>query len=414
MKKRKPLLFLSFFLFLLLFHPYSSWSQLVLGQYEDEAPFRTWNTFGIQTASSLAMGDTHFSSASDCSVALFNPALLLELPKISFTLNSSFNQASFFKYSVVNTGHLTSNENVEHNFYTFDFAGISFRLKNWAFALSWAQVERYDRPLTETENYWRGSLYYTFDLNQGGSLKNINLSIARKISNRLSAGLGFNYVYGNLKRDIIEEWILDGVTITDNKSHEFRGFYLNGGISLELSEKLKVAAVFRTPFVKKSDSHSLLRYYAPGGETDIKIEDRSDDEYKLPLVVGLGVRYEISENLKVVSDLAFFNWSKYSVDYFEEELRRDFKDVIKIGVGLEQVASLRFLNQDFLIPLRIGFSYDPQPMKEPNSRYVYYSFGSGLHWKALFLDVSALIGQERGSGDSLKARKMAVSLSFKY
>ena len=409
-------LFVSFFLFLglFIFLPYASWSQLVMGQYEDEAPFRTWNTLGIQTASSLAMGQTQFSLASDCSVALSNPALLIELPKVSVTLNYSFNQASFFKYSLVNTGVITTEENISHGFYAFDFAGFSFRLKNWAFALSWAQIENYDRPLSEQQSMWGGRLYYLINLNQRGSLKNINFSVSRKLFKGLSAGLGLNYVYGSLKKDIIEEWVVDNITITDNKSHEFSGLYLNGGLSLELTEKLNVAAVFRTPYVKESESQSLLRYFAQANGTDIKIEASSVDQFKQPLVLGLGVSYKVSEEFRVASDVTFFNWSKYSVDYFEEPLRRNFKDVIKIGLGAEYMGSFELWNQKFNVPLRAGLSIDPQPMKELNSSYYNFSFGTGLHWKKLFFDAGALIGYEMGSGDSLKTSKVVFSLSYQF
>jgi len=34
-----------------------SWSQLIIGQYQDEASFRSWNNLGIASASSLGMGE---------------------------------------------------------------------------------------------------------------------------------------------------------------------------------------------------------------------------------------------------------------------------------------------------------------------------------------------------------------------
>jgi len=414
MSKRNSLLFFLFFFGLLIFSPYASWSQLVMGQYEDEAPFRTWNTLGIKTASSLAMGEISFSLVSDCSVALSNPALLSKLPKVTFTLNTSYNLASFFKYSFVNTGVLTSEKNISIGFYAFDFAGLSLRFKNWAFALSWAQIENYDRPLTEGQYKWMNNLYYFINLNQRGSLKNINFSISKKLFRRLSVGLGLNFVYGHLKKDITEKWVMDNITITDSKSFEFSGFYLNGGLSFDLTEKLNVAAIFRTPYIKKSESLSLQRYYAPAGGTDIKIEASSNNEYKQPLVLGLGASYRISKKLRVGSDFAFYNWSKYRVEYFGESLLRNFKDVIKIGLGAEYVDSFELWHQKFTIPIRAGFSYDPQPMKEPNSSYYYFTFGSGLYWKKLLFDIGILIGEEKGSGNSLKATKVVYSLSYQF
>ena len=401
------------FLWMSAFLPRTSWPQMVLGQYEDEAPFRTWNTFGITTARSLAMGETQFTLGSDCAVSLTNPALLTRLPKITFTVNSSFNIAQFYRYSIVNTGPLYSRENLSLGVIAFDFAGASIRWKNWTLALSIGLIESYDRPRAQDEYEPAGSVLYRFRVDQEGSLKNINFSIARKLFGGLSIGIGLNYAYGFLQKDISEQWNTSSITITDNKSHKFKGFCINGGLVWELADKIDVAAVFRTPYVKKSVSESLLRYLSPGGDTDIIIEASSRDEYKQPFVAGIGVSYKFSPRFRAASDFTFYNWSKYRVNYFEEELERDLKDIIKIGAGIEHSSSRRIFGQEVNIPLRAGLIYDPQPMKEPNSSYFYLSLGTGIHWGKFLFDGAVILGRESGSGNSLTASKVALSFSFR-
>jgi len=414
MRKRNVFIIFSLLFTLLVFFSSASWSQLVLGQYEDEAPFRTWNTLGMKTASSLAMGETQFTLASDCSVALSNPALLTKLPQVAFTVSYSSNKALFYKYSIVNTGVLFSDQGLSHQYSGIDFIGISLRLNNWAFAVSRSLIEVYHRPLSGYQFESLNEIYYSINLDQRGELNNINFSIAHQLLKSLSLGFGFNYVYGQLDKDFTEEWVIDRITITDSKSHEYTGYYFNGGLALDLSDKFRVGAIFRTPYIKKSKSESLLRYESPGGDTDIKIEATSDDEYNQPLVIGLGASYLISEGLRLMSDLAFYNWSNYKVDYFGEPLQREFKNVIKIGVGAEYLNAFVLFKQVFYVPWRVGFSYDPQPMKEPNSAYINFTFGSGLRWKSLFFDAAVIVGQERGSGDSLSASKAAFTLSYQF
>ncbi len=287
---------------------------MVLGQYEDEAPFRTWNTFGITTGASLGMGETQFTLGSDCAVSLTNPALLTRLPRITFAVNSSFNIAQLYRYSIVNTGPLYSRENLSLSLFAFDFAGASIRLKNWTIALSIGLIESYARPHAGYDYSPAGVVQYLLSVDQEGNLRNINFSVARKLFGGLSAGIGLNYAYGLLQKDISEQWITSSITITDSKSHKFKGFYINGGLVWELADKIDVAAVFRTPYVKKSDSESLLRYLSPGGDTDIITEASSRDEYKQPFVAGLGVSYKFSPKFKAASDFTFYNWSKYRVD----------------------------------------------------------------------------------------------------
>ncbi len=392
--------------------PVSSRAQLIIGQYEDEAPFRTWNTLGVLTASSIGIGEARFALAADPSVALINPALLTSLPGLTFTINGSYSTASFNKYSVVNTGVLLSQGNSSMGVYTIDFAGFSMTYRDWAVGLSVGLLEHYERPALHPEYDYQGQILYDLDFHQDGILRNYNISLARKFFGRLALGIGVNFVSGYYEKSVEENYFFNGIEISDVKTHDFKGFFVNGGIAVNVTDRLTAVAIFRTPYSKKADSESKLRYYSPQGNTDIRIEVSATSIYKQPLVVGVGFDYRLSETLRVASDMSFFNWSSYSVDYFDEELNRRFKNIIKIGGGFEYLSSLRLFGQDITVPLRAGMNYDPQPMKEPSSYYIYYTVGIGIHWRGILLDTGIIFGNEKGSGYDLSARKFAVSLSY--
>jgi hypothetical protein len=411
----KPSLLVSLLMVLavLIAFPVHASAQLVLGQYEDEAPLRTWNTFGFQTAPSLGRGEATSTIASDCSVALTNPALLLDLSRFTATLNGTSYFASLHKFSLINTGVLNTNGSPSFTLYALDFGGFSYQFRGWAFAITIALVEIYDRPGARYEYTYQGNLYYTLDFRQKGILRNTNFSIARKLGRLFHIGLGFNLATGDLKRDIVENWLgPPSITISNNISQDFSGFFLNGGIIAKITDRWTAALVFRTPYIKKSESHSKLEYSASGG-TDIKIEADSSDTYKQPLVVGAGISYKFSPKFQVFSDLSYCNWSEYKVEYFSEAMERNFKDTLNLGLGAEYFIGLRIFKADGFIPLRIGVVYDPQPMQEPKSAYTYFSAGTGFHWRIIALDLSASFGREKGSGDSLEARRISLSLSLK-
>jgi hypothetical protein len=65
-----------------------------------------------------------------------------------------------------------------------------------------------------------------------------------------------------------------------------------------------------------------------------------------------------------------------------------------------------------MIPFRAGVVFDPQPMREPRSSYLALALGTGLRLRALAVDISGHIGRESGSGDSLKAAKIVLSLRY--
>jgi len=387
-------------------------AQLAVGQYEDEAPFRTWNTFGLATAAAAGMGEAQFALVADASATLVNPARLTALPSFSCSLNGSYTAASFDKYAVVNTGVLVTGGNSALGIYALDFAGITFSLEEWAFGVSVGLIENYDRPPQSPDYVWQGELQYLFQFDQSGHLRNYNLSLARQWGGWLSVGVGLNYAAGSMEKSVVENMYYSGVTISDRKKHDFTGFYVNGGMTADVNEKLTLAAVFRTPYTKQAESKSSLRYDSPQGGTDIRIEAAADSAYRQPLVLGIGADYRFSPRFRAASDLSYFHWSSYAVTYFDEDLRREFKDIVKVSGGLEYIGSLRLFQQDFQVPLRAGMSYDPQPVREPSVHYIYFTLGTGLYWQQLKLDVGVMFGNEKGSGRNLYGRKIVLTLSY--
>jgi len=386
--------------------------QMTLGQYEDEAPLRTWNTFGLPLAQSLGLGGAQFALAEGPSSALTNPALLSKLPKFSVSLSGSLSSASLFRYSIINTGVLSTEKNSTISMYAADFGGVSLKINGWAIAASLSLVEIYDRPKVAWDYTYRGNPYYSIKFTQDGFLKNANFSISRKITHGLAVGIGLNYLFGEYEKTVNEEWIYTQITIADKKSHKYKGFYINGGIVADLTEKLSVAAVFRSPCKKEAQSESSLKYSSPMGDTYITIDAKADNTYSLPLVLGLGMSYRFSSEFRAASDISFFNWSSYSVDYFEEDLARDFRDIVKISAGVEYLSFFQLFGQDVKTPFRFGFQYDPQPMHNPDSYYLYLSFGTGLYWGNFRLDAGANIGKEYGSGNDLSATRMVITIGY--
>jgi hypothetical protein len=298
--------------------PTVSSAQLVLGQYEDEAPLRSWNTFGLTVASSLGRGETQLALAEDCSAALGNPALLASLPKFSVGFNGSYSYASLFRYSVVNTGVLVTEKNPPIGLFALDFAGISYSFKGWAVALTAALIESYDRPGVSAQSFFEGHPDYSLSFDQWGFLRNFNLAVGRKVSRNIQVGLGFNFVRGEISRKVIDQDFDADITISQVVDQRLSGFYLNGGLLAQITDRLDLAFVLRTPYDKKAESRSRLSYLAPRGGTEIIIEAASDDRYCQPWAAGVGVRYGVRPNFLVLGDLIYFAWSKYRGEFFGE------------------------------------------------------------------------------------------------
>ena len=389
-------------------------AQLILGQYEDEAPFRTWNSFPFIPAAALGRGETSYAWTNDAAAFPANPALLFSLPRITATIGGSFHEASFLKYGPVNTGILDTDSPISLAAPALDLATVTFRTGRWAFGLNASVAETYDRPLAEYVYKSRDIVQYRVRFEQTGILRDFALSAGYRIGQGLSLGIGLHFVSGRLERHFLEEWASPKITITDDKTQRYRGFFINGGVFWEVAAKFRFAAVFRTPYKKTGEGESLVRYQAPAGLTDIAIDGRAEDTLRQPFILGLGLNFELFPRLWAGADFSYIRWSSYEITWFGDRQAREFSGVLKTGGGLEYLTGFKLFGAPAEIAVRAGISNDPQPMKNPLSSYFGYTVGTGLRRGGLVLDLGFLLARESGSGDGLQAHRAALSLGYGF
>ena len=386
-------------------------AQLVLGQYEDEAPLGTWNLLGPASAQALGRGTWGFAQTGDTPAALVNPALLASLPKYTVTATGSYSWASLFRYSLVNTGVVASRGNLSAGYFGLDEGAVTVRRGRFALAVSAGLVEDYGRPgVFISEDGSSNGLRVT----QTGLLRDLGFAASARLGRGLAAGVGVHFVAGRLDREVVQRSAaVDGtVTITDEKHEKLRGIYVTGGLSWEASPRVSAALIVRAPYARKADAHSLLRYQVPATGTDIRTDAAAENTYRQPWVVGAGVSGRLTGTLSVTADVAWFGWSRYAVTYFDEPLARRFKDTVKAGAGLTKILTGRLFGSPAAFPLRLGLSFDPQPMRDPRSSYLGFSAGTGLRLGFVSLDAAVFYGRESGSGNSLTTARGALTVTW--
>ena len=402
-------------LFLLFLLPAASQAQAphVLGQYQDEAPLRTWNVFGPLTASQAAMGGTRYARSFDLSASQTNPSLLSRLPQVTAVLSGYWQRAELFQYGPVNTGILSSAENIAHDTTLLDFGGVAVNTKGWGLALTVSINDLLERPPSGATISEFNTPVYSFAYVQDGYIRTFNLGLARRITPRLSVGIGLNHESGWLERATVEEMIYGGITIADSKKLTIESYYLNAGVTFDATDTITLAAVVRTPYTRKAEGESSVSNTTPPA-TDIRIEVAAESSYKQPLIVGAGADIALTERFHWAVDAGFFNWKSYQADYFGEELDRCLKNVVTLHTGLEYTQPFTMFNQEFRLPLWLGFTYDPQPVACVDSSYTYFTGGLGLRHRHFHLEVGGMLGSEHGTGDDLKAYRVAATAGFRY
>lgn len=392
----------------------ASYGQLIMGQYEEEAPLGSWNAPGPLTAASLGMGGVGMALVFDVSCLISNPALLARLPRFTATLGASRMSASLFRFGMVNTGVLVTSENPVAAFNNLDFAGFSIRSGAWTAGFSYHLAERYDRPTVDYLYESRGRPVYALNSRQSGHLRIGTFGLARRLGPSVGAGLALHIARGTWETAFEEHWIYNNVRITDDRTRRLDGMDVSAGLTWDIVPALTAALVFRSPSTLNSRSRSLLAYLAPLGGTDIRIASEAHDESRRPWLAGAGVAFTPSLDLRFAADVSVTGWAAYRLQSFSEFPERAFRNTVTVRAGAEYRIRQRLFGRSVAIPLRIGGAVDPQPMTNPLSAYRHLTLGSGFETGRIRAAFAFSTGRENGSGHALSAARGALSMSYEW
>jgi opacity protein-like surface antigen len=258
-------------------------------------------------------------------------------------------------------------------------------------------------------------------------LNSVNFSFGTRLYKRISFGAAVNVYTGEGVENIYYTQTRDHY-IAPNKPLQYVLWELNqtsidtikfSGVNFTIGfrhdgDKLDAGLMFRTPLsLKYNTGQSIYTIITYNGIVERQFSDTTfvDDlliKHEMPLFVGGGIAYNVTDNLLVALDGEYrgFSGRKIKVrtdliispsgDNEEtfEEVDPDWNDVFAARAGAEYM--LRTNSSFFpVIPLRAGFGYVPIPWAETDtlgntSTATSYSIsgGCGIHWSQIHLDVS--------------------------
>lgn len=380
------------------------------GQYTEEAPLGSWNILGPETAAGLGSGFCRLARITSGEVIYSNPALLTQLPPLTFSLSSSFNQTQLFSYWLVNTGVISTRGNLTARTWQLDHLGLSWRSGRWTIGLGAALTENYGRPGLEYRYVYNQVVYNQMQIWQVGHLSGYAIGLAGRLNQRLSLGASLIYERGYLERSLDEFWTQEEIQLLDYRYQKITGFRVVAGLGYEISNRLSLGLSLSPPYIRKVKGESSLTYITP--LTEIETRSQASDRIKRPLIAGFGGKLVITQHLDAYLDILYFGWKRYRFSYFGEDQPRNFRNTVRIGAGLEYRTRFRFLGRTWASPYYLGLAVDPQPDLEVRSTYYFLTFGSGLKNELLGLSFSAALGMESGSGHALKRHTLAITLDF--
>jgi long-subunit fatty acid transport protein len=366
-------------------------------------------------ARAAGMGNAFIAVSDDGTAASWNPAGLSQLRKPEFSLVHSASRRNLFlegyrtrDESAAYTTLRTPSTNADLEFASaavpFSVAGRPVTLQvGWRRLYQLDSKVRGDTRRVPVAPHARPEGLVRFDSATDGNVDLWSLAAAVRLTSRLSLGLSTDFYrggwedWGNVSEDpgILGPTDFSSFRITN----QIGGHNLNLGLLLAYPS-VRVGIVYHGALQSDYEVTQSTR-----SSLDEPFEGRVGPEDGLrmhfPRSVGLGVAWLPQPLLRLALDFTYDEWTEFLLegspaspdepvsgfDALPPELSAT-RDTVTVNAGLERL----FPVQDRYVPLRLGFTYEPQGGRDPLVRddadQLVLAAGTGVNSNRIKLDVA--------------------------
>ena len=182
---------------------------------------------------------------------------------------------------------------------------------------------------------------------------------------------------------IKETGLIELLTTFKNET-SFKGTNAHFGFLWSIGSAFTLGGVYKTPFDADLESKTTSTYILTAPYQDEQYFSESKDlTLKIPASYGLGLSYRHSDSWTIAFDVYRTEWSKYvQVDESGDEInpvtnesihRGRLKDTTQVRMGTEYL----FIKEKYVVPVRFGVFYDPEPQTGHLDEYYGFSVGTG-------------------------------------
>jgi len=360
-------------------------------------------------ARALGMGGAFIGVADDATAASWNPGGLIQLetPEISvvFSFEKRYEDRSFSDNPGASGSYSIDLTDVNYFSAAYPFSLFN---RNMIVSLNYQTLYDFNKEVQANYSYSQPFPGPSGDRNTNkeidGYLKAMSPAFAAQITPTFSAGITFNWFSRNLDckwktkyTDRLVGTFAGGPYSLDviyEDEYQFDGINFNLGIMWNITSFLALGAVYKTPF--NADVHYTEVYQASGTDqnTPPTVEADEDQIMKMPQSYGIGLAWRFSDVFTMDLDIYRTDWQDYVLKQADgreislftgrERSKSDTKATHQIRLGGEYL----FIKNKYVIPVRAGFFYDPEPTAYSPDDFFGVSVGSGIAAGSFVFDMA--------------------------
>jgi long-subunit fatty acid transport protein len=368
-------------------------------------------------ARAMGMGGAFIGVADDATAASWNPAGLIQLekPEVSFVY-SYFQRSQDYHLDPVNgsgTGGTMDASSV--NFASIAYPFVLFN-RNVTVSLNSQRLYEMNKnvSLTAVSRDQDGVPVYdnALSFTQKGQLYAFSPAVAVQVVEGFYLGGTFNIWEPLFGRN---GWTTSQTTVTTpapgtpfppdlqvtrafQETVKFSGFNANVGLLWNMTGSVTLGGVVKTPFdakLKTEQSSTATVAFTSSGTINSQTSSLTEQQtLRMPLSWGLGLAYRHSDSLTLSLDIYQTFWSDMVLIEPDGSQvnpvtnkpidQGRLTDTTQVRLGTEYL----FITPHWVIPVRAGLFYDPEPGSGYKDEYYGFAVGTGFSHPRFSLDAA--------------------------
>lgn len=382
-------------------------------------------------ARATGMGGAFIGVADDATAASWNPAGLIQIekPEVS-AVYSHFHRKQ--RYDSPSQPGIANEDSIDTDSLNYASAAFPFVLLNRNMLISVNYQRLYEIDKTITGRIDGGLFTMDYERVSRGHLYSFSPAMAVQVFPGFYVGATLNLWDEKLggngwdnRKKVVTTSEVNGpafdfrnVTTTVTGQHaSFEGVNEHYGFLWTINDSFTLGGVYKTPFdadleiAETQDTRETCTMTISGISTDCSNPPQYKEEtvhhtMRMPPSYGLGLSYRHSDRMTVALDVYITEWSRFILRD-EQENERDpltgdcistggqtstctsvtdtrLKDTTQVRMGSEYL----FIKGKYVVPVRFGLFYDPEPAAGHLDDFYGFSLGTGVSRGIFVLDTS--------------------------
>lgn len=182
-------------------------------------------------------------------------------------------------------------------------------------------------------------------------------------------------------------------TLTKKEEIEMEGENFNIGILLRVSPRWTMGAVYRSEFEVDMDRKVTVNYinFTPARSPAVF---KYDDTLRMPASYGMGAAFRYSDEFTVTADATRTEWDRLQLDLDGGPKINPVNGLTESRAAITPTWTYRLgaeyllVGNKFVVPLRGGVFYDPEPARHQPDDFWGVAAGTGLVYNRFIVDLT--------------------------